>query len=246
MARKRAAAQTRADAADADHFYHPIDESEALEEGGHVGQQRLTIASEEFLDVEKPIVSRGGVIHDGWLVDESSPAADHLGHVVVCLLDRASLDALDIGAATFSNCIRTGTLENLANVDTRVPCVERRQPRDLEHSLAIGSRCVGRCDLGRGLRRVDIARGENEARTETLEVPLPRSAQRLVEVAHVENDVSLGCGECAEIRAVSVAGNLDENAALRRASEVERHQRRRAAIESERRRRHSKMADREE
>ena len=89
-----------------------------------------------------------------------------------------------------------------------------------------------------------VARGDQHARRQPLDVPLPRPGQRLVEVVDVEHQPPLGRGEHAEVRQVRVPAALDGQPRSRRRREVAGHDQRRAAIERERRDEHAAVADR--
>ncbi len=89
-----------------------------------------------------------------------------------------------------------------------------------------------------------VARGDQHARREALDVPLPRARERLVEVVDVEHEPALGRREHAEVRQVRVAAALRGQTRAGRPGEVVRHDLRRAAVERERRDEHPAVADR--
>ena len=92
--------------------------------------------------------------------------------------------------------------------------------------------------------RPDLAGGHDDARRESLHVPLPRPGVRLVEVVQVDDEVALGGGEHAEVHQMCVAARPDlEPRSTGVRDEIERHHRRRAAVKSERRLEHAPPAD---
>ena len=95
-------------------------------------------------------------------------------------------------------------------------------------------------------REAVVARGDQDARGEPLDVPLPRAGQRLVEVVDVEHQAPLGRGEHAEVGQVRVPAALHPQAGARRRGEIVRHDLRGAAVEGERRDEHPPVADRDE
>ena len=72
-----------------------------------------------------------------------------------------------------------------------------------------------------------VAAGDDEARREALEVPLPGRREGLVEVVDGEDDVALRGGEAAEVAQVGVAAALEADAGGRGGREVRRHGERR-------------------
>jgi hypothetical protein len=79
-----------------------------------------------------------------------------------------------------------------------------------------------------------MMRGDDHACGQTLEVPLPGRGQRLIEVIDVEDHLSLGRGEAAEVQQMRVAAGLDPQPGVRGGGQVGRHDRRRPTIKGER------------
>ena len=94
--------------------------------------------------------------------------------------------------------------------------------------------------------QLELARCQVDARREPLDVPLPRRAERFVEVVDVEQQPPLGAREAAEVGRVTVTAGLHVNPGDRRARQVHRHERGRAAKERERRLPHAPVADRQQ
>jgi hypothetical protein len=98
----------------------------------------------------------------------------------------------------------------------------------------------------RALGEAVLARRDQKARRETLDVPLPRPLERLVEVVDVEHEAPLGRRKDAEVGEMRVATALDRQAGARGRGEVARHDERGSAKERERRGEHAPVADRHE
>ncbi len=88
--------------------------------------------------------------------------------------------------------------------------------------------------------------GDDDARHQALEIPLPGSPRRLVEVVEVEHERALRRGEEAEVRDVRVTAGGDEDPAVRVAGEVCGLDRGGAAVEREGAGRHALDAQRDE
>ena len=92
----------------------------------------------------------------------------------------------------------------------------------------------------------DIAAGDLDARRHTLDIPLPRTGESLVEVVGTKDEPTVGSGEAAEVGDVGIPAGLHGDPRVRRRRQVGSHHRRRAAIERERRDEHPPVADRDE
>ncbi len=86
--------------------------------------------------------------------------------------------------------------------------------------------------------------GDDDARRETLDIPLERTMERLVEVVDVEDEVPLGRCEEAEVGEVGVAAELDDDPARRRRRQVRGHREGSPPVEGEGRGRHPAVPDR--
>ena len=80
-----------------------------------------------------------------------------------------------------------------------------------------------------GVCETVIARGDDHARGQPLDVPLKRCRQRLVEVVHVEDQAPVGRGEEAEVEQVGVAAGLHPDVRRRRVGQIPGHRCRRSA-----------------
>ena len=137
-------------------------------------------------------------------------------------------------------------LDDLIHVDSRVPHRERAHAREVRHRRAVGAanRTVDRLSL-LGVEAA-VPAGDGEARYESLQVPLERARQRLVEVVDVEDEPPVGGGVHAEVGEVSVPAELDLQSRPRESREIRRHHGRGAAEERERRNEHAPVPNRDE
>ena len=116
----------------------------------------------------------------------------------------------------------------------------------MPHSLAV-LLDAGRDDRAPVVRREsEVAPDYLEARGEALDVPLPGTGQRLVEVIDVEHQLPFRRTEQSEVRQVGVAAQLHRHARSRGRREVGRHDQRAAAIERAGRHEHSSIPDRDQ
>src|SRR4051794_15368917 len=95
-------------------------------------------------------------------------------------------------------------------------------------------------------RHAGLAAAEDEARRQSLDVPLPRTTCRLVEIVEVEHQPPLGCGIATKIREMRVSAHLDIESSCRSRGKVAGHHARRPAEKCQRRSKHSAVAERYE
>jgi hypothetical protein len=161
----------------------------------------------------------------------------------VVLVRRARDPPLERRALTPTDLV-AGMTEDPAHVKARVPQLEVAQHGELPHRVPIRTHR----SLGRPLllcrRQPELAARDHEARREPLDVPLPRTARRLIEVVDVEHQLAIGRSEAAEVRQMRIAAQLHRDAGTRRRRQISRHQLGRTAKERERRRQHPAMTDR--
>ncbi len=156
-------------------------------------------------------------------------------------------------ATTFPARLRVRASTSPATVGTRVSTSTRAYQTSM---LRAAANCAisARYDpavssMPRSRSRCDepaFAPRDRDARHQSLEIPLPRARERLVEIVDVEDQAPLGRAEEAEVRKVGIAAALNVEAGTRRRREVGGHDRRCAAIERERRGEHAPVADRHE
>ncbi len=162
----------------------------------------------------------------------------------------ASLEAvaamMGLGLRPGRRGLRVEQMDDLFDVDVRVPDLQVGHESHGAHRLAVG--LAQRQDglLPDALGETADPAGHHEARGETLDVPLPRPGQGLVEVVAVEHEGALGRAERAEIGEVGVSAHLGVQTGARRGRQVGGHDQRRPAEERERRDEHAPVADRDE
>ena len=131
-------------------------------------------------------------------------------------------------------------------VDAPVPRVQGRGRRNVGQGVGVGQRDpFGRVLAVRVVEALGPGR-HREAGTETLEIPLPRSGQCLVEVVDIEDQPPLGRGEPSEVDEMGVPAQLHGNLRRRRPGKVRRHDGRSTTVETERRLCHAPVADRQQ
>ena len=160
-----------------------------------------------------------------------SPSTSRESFENACTLSR--LNAL---ATTLSRRLRilladlgTQLRHQLLDLEAGVPDLEVAHPGELRHPRAVRGNGLEHDALLLRDREAAVARGDQHADREALDVPLPRARQRLVEVVDVEDEPSLGRRVEAEVREVRVAAALHDEAGPRSGGEVGRHDQRRAA-----------------
>ena len=166
-------------------------------------------------------------------------------HVVLAasLIDR---DLESMTATTDDLARALDTLDDRFDRDRRIPDLECPHPGVAPHPLAVLPGDEPPHVAAGVFGEAVLPRGHDDARGEPLDVPLPRTAVRLVEVVDVEHEPPLRAGEDAEVGEVRVAAQLDLRADDGGVREVGRHDRRRAAQERERRGQHPADADRDQ
>ena len=92
----------------------------------------------------------------------------------------------------FAPSLPAEALDQLARVETVVPDVEVALAREAAHRLAVLAHAVGHDPRRRSAGEADVAAGDLDARRHPLDVPLPRSGQRLVEVVRAEDEPAVG------------------------------------------------------
>ena len=131
-------------------------------------------------------------------------------------------------------------------IDVPVPSIDRRQSSKRRHMLAVGPGGAV-CEPARGLLGILCdATSHDKAGRQSLEVPLKRRRQSLVEVIDIEDRQSLGRRIGSEIAEVSVTARLHATVGRRRVGQIRRHHGSCAAKEGEGICTHSPIADRHE
>ena len=180
-------------------------------------------------------------------VDDVGAPGQHAGavpgpglrhHVLVCA-GLALADALD-------GDLLADQLQQLAGLQVLVPGLQAAHPGGAPHPVPVLAHAGhdDRAPVRRG--EPAVAAHDLEAGREPLDVPLPRTGQRLVEVVDVEQHPPLRGAEQAEVRQMGVAAQLHGDAGPGRAGQVGGHDRGRAPEERERRHEHPAVPDRDE
>jgi hypothetical protein len=138
------------------------------------------------------------------------------------------------------------TLDQLARVETVIPDIEMALVREVAHPLAVRPSALGQKPLPAIRRQPDVAAGDLGAGRHSLDIPLPRTGQRLVEVIRAEHEPAVLSREPAEVRDVGITARLHDDPRIRRRREIGRHHGRRPAVERERRDEHPPVPDRDE
>ena len=129
-------------------------------------------------------------------------------------------------------------------VDPVVPDLERTHLGELPHPFPIGPHHGGR-SLDRLLVvESHIARRDDEACHQPLEVPLPRPRHRLVEIVETEHHVAFRRCEQPEVHQMTIAARLHLQTRRRHCRQIGSHHRGRTPQERERAHRHTTETDR--
>src|SRR4029079_13437430 len=103
-------------------------------------------------------------------------------------------------------------VDELTRRQAVIPDIEMALVREAAHALAVFAH-AGADDLPALLRRQpDIAPGDLDARRHALDVPLPWTGQRLIEVVRAEDEPAVRRREAAEVRDVRVPAGLHDDA----------------------------------
>ena len=155
------------------------------------------------------------------LIDDPSLTVDDRGElvdgleVVVGLRTRDGVIGKRLGVGTPHR--RDHRLDAFG-VDGEVPGVERRHGGEALEQAGVPDGHPEHRLLGHVVGEALRACRDREARPEALQVPLPRAGQGLVEVVHVEDQVSLRSREASEVEEVTVAAELHRDPRARACS----------------------------
>ena len=127
-------------------------------------------------------------------------------------------------------------------LDLEVPQIPHLHFAELGHVLAVGPDTGEDRILGGGFAEPVVATCDHDARSKTLEVPLPGRREGFIEIVDGENESPLRGGEAAEVDQVGVSAALHADAGGRGARQIIRHGERRAPVEGEGRLHHAPMA----
>ena len=132
----------------------------------------------------------------------------------------------------------------LVDIDPGIPDLEEPHCRVLRHLGAVAARCLSRGGARVVVAEAIVPRGDGDAGRKSLDVPVERRRERLVEVVDVEDQVPVGRRVHAEVQQVRVTAGLYPDIGAGRVREIPGHRRRRAAEVGERRGGHAPVADR--
>src|SRR5207249_5199882 len=247
--------RTRADASDADHLASEMDEPEVLEQVLAVALQGSTVGADQIVHgaQERGRLVRGKQLLDGddqrWLADDPWLAVDEvrqLGERFQTVFRSGLRDDALRRFEVLPVEHRLQAWEAFLHAAVRIPNFQVTHGGELPHRGSIRARCTAD-DVGTLLGGEPVfATRDRQARGETLQVPFPRSAGRLVEIVDVEQELSLRRGEETEVRDVRVAARLNDEPRTRCRGEIGNHEVRGAAVERERRSEHPSVPDRNE
>ena len=222
-----------------------------LPQGSPVGVEQLLDEGFGVL----PLRARHDQILDGYderrvgpetqiAADPGRPLGQH-PHTVAgpCLgHDALRTSHLDL-AHTLAALLVADPVEEVPDLEVLVPGVEGPPPGRSAHpqSIFLDPRHHDRPPIGRS--ETSIASSDLETGREPLEIPLPRTGKRLIEVVDVEHHLAFGSAEHTEIRQVSVTAELHGDPRPWRGRQVGRHDQRGAPVERERRDQHPPIPD---
>ncbi len=243
------------DAADADDLAREIDQLELLEQRPPVARKRLRVGAEKLVQLREHEIAaarRGEfadrhdqrrVGHDPRLPFALLRQLRERGEVVVGVRLRDLASRALPGARAQ---LRAKAFECRFGFELGVPDLQISHRCEFRHRGAIGRDCREHRAFGRLGAEAVVLRRDHHAAGEALHIPLPRPAERLVEVVDVEHQLPLDGGEQPEVREMGVAAALHREPTARRRGEIARHHRGGAAEEGERGDQHPAVADRDE
>jgi hypothetical protein len=125
----------------------------------------------------------------------------------------------------------------------RVPHLEHGHVRELSHRGAVGADRPTHNPGPFFLCEAVLAPGDLKTGRQPFHVPFPRARRRLVEVVHVEEEVTFGGAEDAEVGEMCVTAELDPGPGVGRGREIRGRRKRRAAEVGEGRHQHAPVTD---
>ena len=244
VAAEQADPAMRADTADPDDFPRDVNETVAAEEDAPFGGERSQVAGHEAADLREDgrfVVQS----HHQWRIVTYAPrVARHLGELIE-RLQMASLLCFGCAGSRVSTNLAHQT-KDVVNVDAGVPDIEGGHACECRDVLSIRARGIDRGSFCFTSAETDVARRDDQARSEAFEVPLPRTAKGLVEVIDAEYQATLRRCIETEIAQVRIPTELDLDATHRGQCEIARHDRSGTPKERERGRNHALEPDGDE
>ena len=231
------------DAPDPDHLHGRVHQPVAIEEDPPVFLQAVAVPLHRGLG--KNGGELGGMSDDRRSVDDAAHAAGELGdlrQLVECVVVGGRLDqVLQVARAIGRRRTRGWRARRRRS--------SRRRSRASSRSRPSAWRTTGRTHARNGARRGHRSPdpcGHDQAGRQAQQVPLPRPDEGLVEVGHIEHEVTFRRREHPEVAQMGVARQLRVEPADREGRKVGRHRQRGPAIEGERGRHHPAVADRDQ
>ena len=242
-AEKEGDVAARADTANADDLASDVDDLVAIEENAAFVGQGGTIPTEHFGDVLADEVAFAGMVDERRMIDDAHAAVFYGGDVrddvFASFLAGFGLDF----APAFLGRRGFGMANKFVGVDVGVPNLEGMHFGKAVKVLAVRA---GHGEDGVFTLRVaesGLAKTENDAGGEALEVPFPRSGKSLIKIVDVEEQATFRTGEAAKIGGVAIATGLDANARGGSVREIPGHDGRGAAIKGKRRLLHAAVTN---
>src|SRR5208282_1911517 len=115
------------------------------------------------------------------------------------------------------------SIEELLEIDSLIPHLERRHGRILAQMLAVGTNRRSNSVLPIPRSNAREAPGDFDTHGQALDIPFPGSRQRFVEIDDIESQVALRRRERSEVHYVAVAARLDAESCPRSLGQIECH-----------------------
>ena len=242
----------RADAADTDHLARSVRVAVALQELAPITRQRPAIGADDDAQevfglvcaITQDVFDRsdhGRVADDARLtVDDLRQLRERLQTVLRAGLRQVAVSAFQL----FCRGFLPPPGQQLLGIQTRVPELQVAHRRVAPDRLPVRPPHCPVDHLARRVVEATVATRHGKARHQTLDVPLERARQRLVEVVDAEHQSPVGTRKGTEVRKMRIPAQLRVQSRPRHPRQIRRHQQRRPAIERERRHQHPPVADR--
>ncbi len=243
----------QSDAPDPDDLVRHVRKLEPFQKVPPIGLEGAPVAAQDLARLLFEVFTGDALVKllhrddEGRIMEDAPPAVDLVGQLLVGMqavlrprLREVALGRLQVPVLH----LRAEPLEDLLDVEARVPDFQVAERREGRHRLSVLA--DGReDDVGASrLREAVVAPGHFHARGEPLHVPVPRSRERLVEIVDVEHHAPLGGAEHSEVREVRVAAELSPEPRARGGGQIGGHHARGAPVERERGDQHPTVADR--
>ena len=172
----------------------------------------------------------------GWVADDATLAVDHLGQLAQRLHGVAGPGLLDVRlglAALLRGQVPAPLLQPRLDVEAGVEDVQIAAVGEASHRVSVRRHPRHADPAALLAAEAPVAARDGQAGHQPLDVPLPRTGQRLVEVVDVEDHSPFRRGVHAEVRQVGVTAQLGAQARHRCPGQVGCHDQGRATVERE-------------